>query len=113
MKELGTEQLERRLSALYDDLAEYPPGIPCAWPLSRVFNELLKQVKRELEDDPIVNAIAVVREHAVEAEHVNAGTHVGTVRTLTGQLLAAIQSPALAPEPAAKPAHRTSAPSAR
>ena len=88
---LDADQIEHRLTAFYDDLAQFPAGAACPWPLGRVFNELLKQVKLQLSDDPLVGSIAYARESAEDDGYASA--QIGTLRTLAGQLIAAIGSP--------------------
>lgn len=113
-KDLANEEIRHRLEKLYADLGQFPPGVSCAWPLGRVFNELLKQVKREHPEDPVINAIAFLRENREDVAGVT-DTQVGTVRALTGQLVAAVEWPG---EPTAaegnsaarKPSARSAAP---
>lgn len=90
--QLAPRDIEARLRALADDLAEFPPGVACAWPVSRVFNELLKQVKREREEDPVVATIAFLRDAPTGGETPAPVVQIGTVRALVGQLLVALSA---------------------
>jgi hypothetical protein len=87
---LSMEQLARRMRALYDDLGHATPDAPCAWPLARVFNTLLAEVRGILVEDPIVMSMSSLRpsDKAGLVSH----TPNAAVRALAGQLLAAMPS---------------------
>ena len=88
---LSREQISARLRTLYDDLGQFPPGVACPWPLARIFNELLRQAKQELDHDPVVAATATLKRSS--DEHDNKSTQlVGTVRGLAGQITTALES---------------------
>ncbi len=89
MTQLNQRQLIARVRALYDDVDVFAPGVFCPWPLARVFNELLAESKRHLEDDPVVAGIAAVRKQTEDDG--TSATHAGTVHGLLGQLLAALE----------------------
>ena len=90
MTALDTKEIKRRLEILQADLAQFPPGVLSPWPASRVFNELLKRAKQELPDDEVLGSIGYIRDKPADAE-LGSGVHVGTIRVLIGQILAAIE----------------------
>ena len=91
MTQLHEGELRARLRTFYDELADFPPGIACAWPLGRLFNELLKQTKQARPEDPIVKSVSLLRDPGPDPDAA-AVTHVGTVRAITAQLAAALDN---------------------
>jgi hypothetical protein len=81
MDTLSVAQLSERLVVFHADLGEIPPDARCPESLARVFNQLLKEAKRETGEDPIVRSIRVVDDERAA---------IGAVRALAGQLLAAV-----------------------
>jgi MoxR-like ATPase len=86
MADFSRHELDRRLASLSDDLEQFPPGALCPWPLGRVFNELLKQAKRELAEDPIVRGMRLLEEGDPTADVDSSDALVGTVRALVTQV---------------------------
>ena len=89
MTQLDNAALRGRLETFYEELRDFPPGVACAWPLGRLFNELLKQTKQALPEDPIVKSVSLLRDPGPDLDAA-AVTHVGTVRAITAQLVAAL-----------------------
>jgi hypothetical protein len=89
LAELSNKELRTRWDALYDNLAEFPPGVPCSWPISRLFNELLKQTKQVLPEDPIVNSVGQLKDAGRTADP-STIVQIGTVRTIVAQLRVAL-----------------------
>jgi hypothetical protein len=89
LTELSNKQLRTRLDALYENLAEFPPGLPCSWQVSRLFNELLKHTKQVLPEDPIVNSVAQLKHPGIDAD-ASSVVQIGTVRTIVAQLRVAL-----------------------
>ena len=87
---LTREQIAARLRTLYDDLGQFPAGVACPWPLARIFNELLRQAKQELDHDPVVAATAALKRSSDDDDH-NSAQLVGTVRGLAGQITTALE----------------------
>jgi hypothetical protein len=85
-------ELDRRLAALAADLGQFPPGALCPWPLGRVFNELVKQAKRELTDDPIVRGMRLLEEGEPTGDAESSDALVGTVRALVTQVRLALEA---------------------
>jgi hypothetical protein len=79
-------ELKQRLDALSAALDEFPPGVSCPWPLARIFNELLKQAKQDITDDPILKIIRYIEEAPSEHEMDGSSASTGTVRALITQL---------------------------
>jgi hypothetical protein len=92
MAEFPQPELDRRLAALSNGLEQFPSGAPCPWPLGRVFNELVKQAKRLVTDDPIVRGMRLLEEGA-DGDSDSSDTLVGTVRALITQVRAALDAP--------------------
>jgi hypothetical protein len=93
MADFPRPELDRRLAALSADLEQFPPGAPCPWPLARVFNELLKQGKRELSEDPIVRGARLIEE-GKNGDADSSDALIGTVRALITQVRVALDAPA-------------------
>lgn len=91
MPDLSRDEIGVRLDALYNDLGGFPAGVACPWPLARVFNELLRNAKRELADDPIVQAIAALRQSEGDEQPETANVLVGAVRGLAAQTKVALE----------------------
>jgi hypothetical protein len=89
LSELSNKELRTRLDALYDNLGEFPPGVPCSRPVSRLFNELLKHTKQVLPEDPIVNSVSLLKDPGRDADP-SAIVQIGTVRTIVAQLRVAL-----------------------
>jgi hypothetical protein len=92
MPDFSRPELDRRLAALSTDLEQFPPGAPCPWPLARVFNELVKQAKRELTGDPIIRGTRLIEE-ARNGDEDSSEALVGTVRALITQVRVALEAP--------------------
>ena len=110
MSELSRSEIGERLERLADDLDRFPAGVTCPWPLGRVFNELVKAVKRDLDQDPIMRSIRLLEEAAGELDSGGSNAAVGTVRALIGQVVVAYthheaerQATVPAPAPAKRP----------
>src|SRR4051794_11199219 len=86
--------LDKRLTALYEDLGNLPAEAPCPWPVARVFNTLLAETRTVLPEDPVVLAIGSLR--VSDKQQTMTTTPYGAVRTLVRQLSVAMdgQSPA-------------------
>jgi hypothetical protein len=84
--------LDRRLAALATDLEQFPPGALCPWPLSRVFNELAKQAKRDRKTDPILRGLRLLEERDDAGETPAGDALVGTVRGLITQVRLALEA---------------------
>lgn len=97
--DLSQSEIIRRLEVLYTALAQFPAGVACPWPLARVFNELLKQARRELPDDPVIKGIRYLEEASSEPEPGGSNAASGTVRALIEQITVALADK---PAPAAK-----------
>lgn len=90
IRDLGLDDLRTRLEALSGDLDRFPSGVRCPWQLARVYNELLKRVKRAVPSDPMLRALRAIDE-AVDAGEDNVSTEaIGTVRGLISQAIIAI-----------------------
>jgi hypothetical protein len=81
-----------RLDRLAADLDRFPAGVACPWPLARVFNELVKLVKRDLSDDPVMRTVRLLEEGSGEFEPGASNAAVGTVRALIGQVQVACEA---------------------
>ena len=81
-----TKEIAQRLTVLNEGLARFPAGVPCPWPLARIFNELLKQSRKANEDDPILKSIRYLEE-VVDAAPGMSNASTGTVRALIDQIL--------------------------
>jgi|1186.fasta_scaffold200842_2 hypothetical protein len=92
MADFPRPELDRRLAALSTDLEQFPPGAPCPWPLARVFNELVKQAKRDLTEDPIVRGARLIEE-SKNGDDDSSEALVGTVRALITQVRVALEAP--------------------
>ena len=92
MADFPPEEINRRLELLSTDLQQFPAASPCPWPLARIFNELLKQAKRQLGDDPIVRGMRLVEEATREHEPESTDTLNGTVRAQITQIHVALES---------------------
>jgi len=90
MADFPRPELDRRLTALSKDLAEFPPGAACPWPLARIFNELVKHAKRELPDDPIMRITRLLEEGRGDNGDATDAL-VGTVRALITQVRLALE----------------------
>jgi hypothetical protein len=84
--DLSPAEMRERLDALTRDLAAFPSGVWCPWPLARIFNEMLKRAKRFATDDPILRGIAALTKADREGESEVAEVAVGTVRALISQV---------------------------
>lgn len=98
--ELSRKEIRDRLEALYDDLGVFPAGVSCPWLLARVFNELLRQAKQEVGDDPVLGTIAALKVQSGEPDAETAPVFVGAVRGLAAQITIAL-GPAGGGRPAA------------
>lgn len=94
MADFPRTEISRRLALLSTDLEQFPTSSPCPWPLARIFNELLKQAKRDLSDDPVVRGMRFVEEGNSEEFAEGSDTLTGTVRGLITQIAAALESQA-------------------
>lgn len=103
MSELSKEQIEKRLRALGDGLAQFPAGLACPWPVAKVFNELLKQARRIVADDPILQGIRFIEESSADHDMGGSNALIGTVQMLVGQVLVVLES-----EPGPVPRRRSS-----
>ena len=66
---------------------------------ARVFNELLKQARREVDDDPVLKSIRFLEE-APDGETTGmSNTLVTTVRALVGQVTLAVAGDSVLPVP--------------
>jgi hypothetical protein len=94
--DLDRVTVAKRLETLYGDLEAVPPDASVSWSVGRIFNELLKQVRRELPEDPVVSAISVLPKQpdAEDRDQVQ----VATVRAVIGQLVAALSDATAAPK---------------
>lgn len=90
--ELTRDQLLKRLDALQTGLRELPAGLTCPWPVARIFNELLKQSRREVPNDPILKGIRFFEEGSGEIELNSSNVLVGTVSLLAQQVTVALES---------------------
>lgn len=89
--DLTTADLDRRLGALVDDLAGFPAGAICPWPVAAVFNALLSQVVASVPADPVLGAMVPLAEPPDEESPTEEEARlVGTVRVLVGQLRCAM-----------------------
>lgn len=108
MPELSRSEIGQRLERLAEDLDRFPAGVACPWPLGRVFNELVKVVKRDLDQDPVMRSIRLLEETAGELDPAGSNAAVGTVRALIGQVVVAYmhherEGQATVPTPAKRP----------
>lgn len=92
MTSLDPRDLDHRLAALCDDLSRFPAGVFCPWPIARVYNRLLEQVKDGREDDPLTTSLSVLKEHSSEHEENVSQALVGTVQALIGQARAVVNT---------------------
>lgn len=104
MADFSRPELDRRLGALSGDLEQFPPGALCPWPLGRVFNELVKQAKRDLTEDPIVRAMRLLEEGDPSGDADSSDALVGTVRALITQVRLALETNVPSDGAAASPA---------
>jgi hypothetical protein len=87
---LKQADLCNRLDALYEDLASLPVESACPWPVARIFNDLLKQSKPHLEDDPVITPIALIQPPAEDT--IASTAPVGSLRVLVDQIRVALRS---------------------
>lgn len=83
---------DRRLAALSTDLEQFPPGALCPWELARIFNELVKQAKRDRNADPILRGLRLVEERDDAGDTPSGDALVGTVRALITQVRIALDA---------------------
>lgn len=93
--------LDRRLAALSTDLEQFPPGALCPWALARVFNELVKQAKRDRKADPILRGLRLLEERDDTGDTPSSDSLVGTVRGLITQVRIALEAEDVADDDAA------------
>jgi hypothetical protein len=105
--DLSRSQISERLERLAEDLDRFPAGVACPWPLSRVFNELVKVVKRDLAQDPVMRSVRLLEEGAGDPEAGSSNAAVGTVRALIGQVLVAYAQTGTEKRPTAAKRART------
>jgi hypothetical protein len=92
--------LDHRLAALSTDLEQFPPGALCPWPLARVFNELVKQAKRDRTADPILRGLRLLEERDDAGDTPTGDALIGTVRGLISQVRIALDAEDLADDAA-------------
>ena len=66
--EFTPDEFHARLEALATDLAAFPSGVWCPWPIARIFNEMLKRAKRGAPDDRLLRGIAPLEKAGREGE---------------------------------------------
>jgi hypothetical protein len=98
--DLSQPEIIKRLEVLYNALDQFPAGVACPWPLARIFNELLKQARRELPEDPVIKGIRYFEEASADPEPGGSNAASGTVRALIDQITVALDD---RPAQAAKP----------
>jgi len=76
----------KQLRVLEHSLDAIDPGLPCGWPVAKVYNTILEHVKAKNPSDPLIAAMDPV---ARASSGATSTASVGTVRTVAGQLLAA------------------------
>jgi len=106
MTELSRIEIAERLERLAVDLDRFPAGVPCPWALARVFNELVKLVKRDLAMDPVIRTLRLLEEGGEDVGSAVSNAAIGTVRALIGQVVVAYshQEPShQEPAPASQP----------
>jgi hypothetical protein len=89
VSELSRSDIAERLERLSEDLDRFPPGVACPWQLGRVFNELAKVAKRDLDQDPVMRSVGLLEEGTGDLDPGGSDAAVGTVRALIGQVLVA------------------------
>lgn len=99
---LPRHEVAARLAALSRGLGEFPAGVACPWPLGRIFNELLKQARQELPEDPIIKGIRYVQEVSGDNEPGGSTAASGTVRALIEQIAVALDDKPASPPTAPK-----------
>lgn len=85
MPEYSASDIKTRLEMLGSSLARFPEGAACPWPVARIFNELVKQARQQVEGDPVLRSIRFLEE-APEAAGTMSNTLVTTVRALVDQV---------------------------
>ena len=105
MTELSRIEIAERLERLAVDLDRFPAGVPCPWALARVFNELVKLVKRDLAMDPVIRTLRLLEEGGEDVGTAVSNAAIGTVRALIGQVVVAYshQEPHQEPAPGSLP----------
>jgi len=88
------EGINSRLDTLGTSLARFPEGAACPWPVARIFNELVKQARQEVDDDPVLKSIRFLEESADEAAAGMSNALVSTVRALVDQVALSVTPPA-------------------
>lgn len=89
---LTAAQLARRLERFEDGLATLPAEAPCPWTLALLYNTMLRLCKPALStQDPIVRGFRVLVERHSDSGLSVADQSVSTVRTLTQQIIVALQ----------------------
>lgn len=101
-----TKEIIQRLKVLSEGLERFPIGVGCPWPLGRIFNELLKQSRQAVEDDPVLKGVRYLEEDT-EGAAGTSNASAGTVRALIDQMLLALgdgkpAAPAQKPRAAAR-----------
>lgn len=87
---METAEIVRRLRLLAQSLAGLPAAVPCAAPVARIFNELLKHAKRAVPEDPILRGIKPVP--PLEDDPETSSANAGTLLTLITQVEAALDN---------------------
>ena len=76
-----------QLDALKRDLDALEGNAPAMWPVANAFNTLLAQAKQAKPEDTTIGAVEPLEQASTES---HSTTNVGTVRVLTGQLIACL-----------------------
>ncbi|MHB8656837.1 MAG: hypothetical protein ACYC91_02630 [Solirubrobacteraceae bacterium] len=75
---------------MLEGLTTLPAGLTCPWPVARIFNELLKQSRREAPEDPILKGIRFFEEGSGDLDVNGSNALVGTVTLLARQVIVAL-----------------------